>query len=288
MLKAILGGAAGIALIASTMAFGSASAQTPMVQPRAIDACTTIDTAGAYIVGLNLQSTAGDCIDISAPNVALNLGSHTIAGAGTGHGVGVRVLAGAENAHLSNGIVRGFDEGIVVDAPGARIGRMTVEDNLTTGVLLQNADNSAVADSIAVDNGAYGLAVQGSNGVSILSSYTARNGVYGIWLNDVSYSFVAANRVGPAGSAGIVLGCSPDGSFGGRNCAADTHNQIKHNSIDAGNGFGIVLSAHAAANAIVGNTNSNGSYGAFDMDATCGSNVWQGNTFTTSNASCIG
>jgi hypothetical protein len=287
MNRLIVGGAAGAALLASALVAGSAaSAQTPAAQTQPITACGTIDAAGSYIVGADLQSATGDCIDIAAPNASLDLGNHTIDGC-RGDGGGVHILAGADNARVVNGTVSSFVYGVEADAPFAHIIRMTLTDNVSGGVLLRNADNSRIARSYALDNGAYGLAVQSSNGVSIVDSGTAGSGTYGIWLDDASYSFVAGNRVGPAGSAGIFLGCSPSGDIGEVGCASETHNLIEQNSVDAGNGIGIVLGVQADTNTVAGNVNSNGTYGAFDANATCGSNVWQGNRFTAANATCI-
>lgn len=288
MLATVLSGAAGIALLASAVGIGSAAAQTPAVQPRPINACTTIASSGSYVVGTDLHASMGDCIDIAAPNVALDLGSRTLSGSSMGVGIGVHILSGAENVWIANGTISGFEYGVVSDAPHAHLTRLTVENNLASGILLRNASASTISGSYVVNNALYGISVQSSDHVSILNTRTQGSGTYGIWLNAVSSSVVSRDHVGPAGAAGIYLGCSPNAVFLAQGCAANQHNMMTNNQIDAGNGLGIVLGVHADANTIADNANSNGAYGAFDANATCGTNDWYGNSFTAVNAACIG
>ncbi len=63
------------------MLSGEVSAQT-------ISSCTTISSAGNYVLGTDIMNDAGTaCINIVSSNVILDGGGHTITGNGAGNGV---------------------------------------------------------------------------------------------------------------------------------------------------------------------------------------------------------
>jgi parallel beta-helix repeat protein len=287
MYKRLLAAALTPILLMSGIGLGAAQAQSPQNSPTPISACTTLGAAGSYVVTNDLPGSALGCIDITAANVTLDLGGHTLAGDGQGNGVGVRVFAGALNARIANGTINGFAYGIFADAPYTQIYRLTVSNSASGGILLTHATNSQIDGSYISNSGMYGISLADSHGASVTNTRLFSDGVYGVWLNGASNSFLARNQIGPAGNAGIYLGCSPNAAFLAANCAANTHNDIVFNTIDAGQGIGIALSLQASDSLITNNTVTNGLYSAFDSDASCGSNVWRDNHFATPNAACI-
>ena len=105
-----LGVAAGLA-IALMLVHGTARAEEEVSAATtacgtSISACgCTITKAGTYTVTASLSASGGDCIDIKASNVILNVQKKGITGPGSGTstGAGIHVLKSSSRAFIEGG-----------------------------------------------------------------------------------------------------------------------------------------------------------------------------------------
>jgi hypothetical protein len=127
---------------------------------RSIDACTTIEQPGTYVLSTDLEGGDGPCIAVRAPDVTLDGNGHAVA-AGSGTGVAV----GSDRGELANVTVAdlrigGGTDGLVA----AGVGRIDVV-NVTAvgqsrdGIAVTDADTVAVADTVVRGSGRYGVYV---------------------------------------------------------------------------------------------------------------------------------
>lgn len=154
----------------------------------------TISVPGSYKLSGNLTVTGGSGIVITANGVTLDLNGFTIDGGGTCTGTPVTSCSGGSgargvdaesvnNAHIRNGVVRGFQNQGVSVAP------------FTTGY-------SIVEDIRATENGNDGIKMQGGTGI-IRGSTSNRNGASGISASDGA--LVIANVVSGNKGAGLFF-----------------------------------------------------------------------------------
>jgi parallel beta-helix repeat protein len=116
-----------------------------------------------------LQSNVGPCptngahgIVIGADNITLNLNGRTVIGSsGTGEGAGI-YLKGRSGVTITNGTVRDFDGGVVVEG-GTRntVSRMTTRENIgvvagtryADGIAILSSTHNRVTRNLVVHNG---------------------------------------------------------------------------------------------------------------------------------------
>lgn len=163
-LRRLLPGLPVLGLLASALAFaGPASAATV--------SCGDIITEDT-----TLQADLGPCpgpfaLTIGADDVTLDLGRFTVSGSeaeGDGGGIHFDSVTGST---LQNGVVEGFDAGVVLHRGGGNtVRRVAVQDNVNIeveseygdGVLILSSSDNRVQDNVIQRNGRY-------SGVSIVS-----------------------------------------------------------------------------------------------------------------------
>ena len=174
-----------------------------------ISACCTITKAGTYQVmasGGSLSSMSGDCIDVAAARVSLNLNEAQITGSGSG--VGVHVLSGATNAIVMGGAgsgatITGFTTGLQTDASLGFFALISVENSAGDGVVVNGTQNT-FADISEASNHGHGL-VDNADGLALLGFFTDNNGNDGITVNSANnIRFDSVSSDGNQGN-GIVL-----------------------------------------------------------------------------------
>ena len=139
-------------------------------------------------------SCSGHGISIEAGGVTLDLGGHTITGAG-GESVGVMTLG--ERATVANGTIRGFGKGVWSDgADGVLVSAATLERN---GVAV-DCDYSAgcSVNRSRVRANTVGVSLSAPDGGELVRSFVSGNRVYdnGIGISLTEYLVtVSANRV---------------------------------------------------------------------------------------------
>ena len=128
-----------------------------------------------------LNGSAVSAIVISAPNVTLDLGGHTISGVGTksaASGIEAVVPVGliVENVRVFNGTVQGFgNTGLLLNVNSVSVESVRSLDNGARGIHV--ALNGTVMDCMAMENGTAGIQIAMGRVLNTVASY---NGTYGI------------------------------------------------------------------------------------------------------------
>ncbi|PSP89256.1 hypothetical protein BRC90_05100 [Halobacteriales archaeon QS_4_69_34] len=197
-LVAVTAVAALAALVVATVGTAPAAAQATT-----IDSCTVIDSPGSYRLAGDIAGGAdGPCIEITASDVVLDGGEHTLAGPvvrstdSLGDGNDGIYAHGTTAAPLTNVTVAdlttvGFDNGTHFEnVDGGEVRGVTARRAVMNAIMLDAADGNRVVDSRVVNNSetaendltgaARGLYVSGS----------ANNVVRDVTLRDNKYSFL--------------------------------------------------------------------------------------------------
>lgn len=275
------------AIVFTMAATGIASAQNECGSSITMCGCT-ITSPGTYTIGADLTATQGltsrnGCIDVAAEKVTLITEGHQIIGAGSGTGIGIHLLSGAETVFLEGGgtngagvsttftTLKGWQYGLESDASDV-VSDFFDYNNNTTGVFLQRARNNNINDFGANGNTVYGVWIKGGSGNQINCSGASNNGVAGTYLG--------CSSTGPSGQA-----CEEDEGTSNGNLIYD------HGGQNFGTGaqqYGIAVERGSKRNTLMdlftyGNTVDD----LFDGNLNCDKNLWQINTFKTVNQTCI-
>ena len=177
----------------------------------------TIATQGIYCLTGNLSTSigSGSAIDIQTNNVTLDLNGYKLGGLGAGDGTQANgiVAFSRKNITIKNGIVRGFNVGIFLNAPppytsssGHVVKGILADQNTSVGIQVVGVGNTVSNDTVVdtggstVTNTAIGIRVVGSGAklaANTISTTSAKSTAtaYGIYLNTANYSLVQNNTV---------------------------------------------------------------------------------------------
>lgn len=226
-----------------------------------------------------LHGDLGPCpnngLIVATDGVKLDLNGHSIIGvASTGDGAGV-LVRNARGVKVTNGTVRGFDGGVVIENGGANsVTHITARDNIGQsaaqfalvnrygdGIAVLGSSDNHIADNTTVNNGPFsgiGLYERPDNDHTYPAAPTERNSVMGNVVQDNR-----ACRVNRA--TGNPSTCDNDGIRVEPGAGPD--NMIKDNVV-RGNGLdGIAIFSDADENVIMRNVvQANGFFGAVTGD----------------------
>ena len=131
-----------------------------LVSSTSIASCTVIDESGYYELTSDVtDSNAGACLTVTAGDVTIDGGGHTVDGIGDSGSVGIRV-AGSEGARVTNVTVRNVE--------------LT---NWANGINATYADDVSVEDVTVSGAGAKGIALAPVGGTVEVRETTVRDGV---------------------------------------------------------------------------------------------------------------
>jgi len=312
---------AGVTLIAAAGLLGLA--ETTVASSISISSCKPTFTAGkagaTYTVKAALTAGAGaDCIHVTAPGVTIDLGGFTLTGkpkSGT-HPTGIVILPKAAGALITTtttgGSITGFATGIVDEASSARIENLSVADNTTTGIEIMGTgsgstpfvDGSVVADNIIDGNGNYGVYMQDTIHCMVdRNNQISDSADIGVWIKNTASAAVLAdnvvswNQLNEIGGTRIEVGYTGVPSTCSTIAGASAGNIIANNSVPFDPGanslYGIGVECDSAVeDTVYGNDVGSGAGTADDLfdgntSPPCDSDRWAGNTFASSNQSCI-
>ena len=237
----------------------------------------TINSPGNYFLRADCLAPIGFPITITASDVTLHLMGNTI---------------------RSPGLVGSFGGfGIIArDVSNVRIlGPGTITGDFTNAVLFQDVSNSVVKNVSFDDNGV-GIFLFESNGNKIFRNEFHNNGV-GIFLIESDDNQIEGNEANN-NSVGIFLEGSNDNKIE-RNETNENRdigillnrshdNKIEGNEANDNEDFGILLLGFTNGNHITKNSARRNGIDLKDTNPTCGNNLWEDNTFDTSDPSfCI-
>jgi len=234
-----------------------------------------ISTPGCYVINndLTASSDSGDCIQITAPDVYLNLADgESITGTGASStGNGIHVTSTAVGATIVNGFVSSFNVGILAEAR-VRLEGPFVELSNADGIQLSNAPGSKIVGAIAIYNGYNaGIEIDGSNGCS-LTNVAASDNPTGILVSGSSGTDISnATNISGNDNWGIVVTPANSAPFAPSNGANISGSYIYNNGHD-----GIWLLGSKAGKVSANQIYGNGRVGVW-VDASSGNEVG-GNT----------
>jgi parallel beta-helix repeat protein len=204
-----------------------------------------------------LDSDVGPCVGdglvVATDGVTLDLGGHTVSGAGTGAGVRVARHTGVE---VTGGTIEGFHTGLVLDeADGNHIWSLTLRDNLRQGITVAGSDANVVEKNSLLDNDGDAIRLGLSDG-NVVRKNIAVGNVFGIGVADFSDgNLVEKNSVSATGVFGIAV------------FSSSIDNRVEKNDVRGTLlGDGIIVAADSSGTQITKNvTNGNGDDG-IDID----------------------
>jgi hypothetical protein len=266
-------------------------------------------------VALTSSSASIACIDITAPNVVLNLGGNNLTGPGGAvTAAGVHVESSAKNVFIEakNAKITGFDNGIEDDADGMTFDAGSLNGNSANGMLINGASNSALDDSLANTNGVagvlimngsndqvhdsdtdsnalYGVEIDGGSANVVQDTNVKSNGTYGIWIRGSSSNRVHDVDATLNANTGIYIGCADTTGPGGA-CSTPgtgTLNVLEDGPVSGNSVAGIGIDTGDLQTQVGHNNTAGNGTDLVDENASCGTNLWFLNKFTTASQVCI-
>jgi parallel beta-helix repeat protein len=269
-------------------------------QAQQVTTCgTTIRGPGNYTLAADIGPCSGDGVTITASDVTFDLAGHTISGISTPAScntgepqIGITVTTGASNVQIGGGTVTGFVDGIAFGASDSRVASMRVANNCINGMVVSNATSVTVDASTVTGNGSDGLLLLDADASSVQANDVSSNGRYGVALVAGSdRNTIRDNSLKGNGGGGLVLIGGTDTRIL-RNLAQGNlqgialhtgDNVVEGNIAGANQTVGITIAEDGAGhNRLTGNTaTGNGAFDLTDVNANCGTNLWQDGIFVT-------
>lgn len=169
----------------------------------AVPACGSTITADTTLTAD--LSCPGDGLVVAAPNVILDLGGHTIDGAGFAAGAaGVRVIGGATGVTVKAGRIQDFRFGVAVDrdAPGASLTGLTLA-GAGDGANVASAGTTLRANRFLANSGS-ALVLTGAD--ALVRGNVLYDNAAGMLIVGSSRSSIVANQiVGDGGEDGGIF-----------------------------------------------------------------------------------
>jgi len=239
------------------------AATTHTISPTACG--VVISTAGCYnMTPVNLTATtdAGDCIQITAPNVYLNLRGSMMTGTGaTSTGNGVHVTSTATGATLVDAeFISGFNIGILAEAR-VRLESPLAQNNNSDGIKLINAASSKIVDGQSFSNGGNGVEILNSNAYVLASPQAESNALSGIVVTtsnsgDITNATATSNTLSgvtlntATGTNISALNASNNSTYG-LELISSKSNKIFPTTINSNGIYGVYLK-ESASNVLTG------------------------------------
>ncbi|HVN90106.1 MAG TPA: hypothetical protein VMT61_09860 [Candidatus Binataceae bacterium] len=258
---------------------------TACVDPIISCGCT-ITKKGVYHVTKDLNSTqpltpAGNCLEVKASNVVLDLEAHAITGPGVAaanNNTGIYINAGSPYLTLTGGsptggtsLISGWSVGVGSDSNLGTISDIETDLN-DVGIELLHST---------------------SNNVTFWGAYD--NIDVGLWVRQGQKNYIAygdaGNSISPATQkVGILVGCGATATAAGVNCSGKSagksvQNNIQYAYVNDNTFYGIALDTNATGNVVISIQGvSNITDDLFDSNAACDSNDWLNNIAGDSTA----
>lgn len=284
---------------------------------------------GTYTVTDDLDAgqgltKSGNCLEVSAHHVILDLQGHAIIGNGTG--IGILILSSAHDttvqgtdlSETAQAIINSWKVGLEDDADNVVIelfrqiggNSFNPHGNAGDGILLQNASNATLANFNASFNGGAGIDVRGGSSNRVLncdaiSNTTAGvimtssnlntitnctisgNAGYGVWLDTSKQDQIFTSSLNGNGKIGLLIGCHAEGTCHG--IKGSSLNHVSSSGANGNQGAGVTVERGSFNNQIT-NMSSAGNGGSSDLidnNFSCDGNNWFNNAFGDASQSCI-
>jgi hypothetical protein len=259
--------------------------------PTLVTACGTLSASDTiyYITGNLTETGTGTCITLSGTGSALLLNGFNIIGPGaTSTGDGIHITGTSDVIEGFNGTVEGFEIGII-DTGGGSVGDdFNVTDNVT-GLELASTATTRFINFSSFSNTGNGVFINDcGEHCSVLDFSTTDNGANGLLIEGSTFPaadvFIAVDN----DASGVAVGGTAGGDKNTHAVIADAFTSspvgVSDNTSD-----GIVIgTSDATSNDFVTTIEASGNaIDLFDMNTTCGDNLWFNNSFTSSKAGSV-
>ena len=275
-----------------------------------ITACgCTINKGGTYTVANNLDASQGltqqgDCIDVAAPFVELNVNSFTVIGNGTGDGIRVlpaahnTIIEGATPGASGQAVINGWNVGVMVGANSTVVEHFNpiggtgkdgdTKGNVSAGIVIQGVSDCTADGIISAYNGTCvlvanssrvrifnftatqsdgsGIQVQNSSAGTFLNMSATNNGLYGMVLLNSDQNQISDFGATDNGAAGISLGCDPHGPVTcPGNRQPSARNKVSNGGANTNGRPGLVINAGSSNNQVTAVSASGNNKGGSDL-----------------------
>ncbi|MBI4020451.1 MAG: S8 family serine peptidase, partial [Candidatus Aenigmarchaeota archaeon] len=212
--------------------------------------CADLDKNGTFYLTSNITAD-GDCINVTANDVALDCGGHAITGNGTGFGISAQ---GKSNVTVRNCTIKMFNTGIDYYQVTSSYTANNTFDNNYFGAILNSSANGVISGNIINNSNSNisanaGVFIISSSGNTV-NSNIIQDMIAPIYLLSSSSNTIASN-IARGGFIGIILDSSSSNNlvhsnslsfnFAGIQVSNSSLNNINNNSIFS-NDFGIAIS----------------------------------------------
>lgn len=222
---------------------------------------TTISQSGHYILTRDISVTTNtQVINISAPNVTLDLNGKTISSASTTVGV-INLDINISNATIRNGYLNGGYSGIqynggAVVPPRIFLENLTIRNTANNGIVLIDVAHAEVIACKIFSAGYSGIYV--TNETAAFTGKVNNNTINGVQADGIYIDNIRSGEI--RNNTIQNFGINPGSGYGGIGVAAlpginAEGNLIKGNTISAGlnNNYGIWLMGYSDNNLIIDN-----------------------------------
>ena len=278
-----------VALLLTLTNLASAAPKPTSCTPSISSCGCTVTQAGTFTVAEDLNASQGltkngNCLEVSADHVILDLMGHAIIGNGAGIGILIQnsghdtTVQGTDSSEpTAQAIINTWKIGLEDDANNVTIelfrqiggNVFNQHGNAGDGVLIQNASGVTVANFNASFNGGTGVNIQGggnnrvmncdsisnagngfivaSSNVNTISNCSINaNAGYGVWLNVANQNQIFTSGLNGNGKIGLLVGCHKEGK-----CTGNKGSDLNHFSSSGANGnSGAGLTAKRAVRTI--------------------------------------
>jgi parallel beta-helix repeat protein len=265
-------------------------AETPCGHP--------LNVAGAhYVLTGDLECTgAVNGLVITADNVTLHLGGHTISNTTCGDSAdiaGVYAIGGLTGVRIEGGTISGFNDGISLSSSHSFVTGTKVTGACYHGILVQ-ADHNVIEKNLVTASG-YGVALVPATYTLVRWNDLSGNAdgvvISGTDSNDNTVEDnIITNNTLPGGGTGVFLANGTRNNVL-NNAISYNHvgvavyasgNQVKSNIVSGNTGTGIAINDDGNGSSVTENkVFGSGGVDLADLNAVCGTNTWLDNIFKT-------
>ncbi len=281
-----------VALAALTLYMGL-SGFAAAANPTLISKCGfTIMEPGFYQASANLSSAQGltrngDCIDIFASGVFLDLDDYTV----TGPGLSPTTRSEYVGIHVFEGAAKVFLEA----NSGQRVNNVSFNSVAGWTYGVENEADRFTLDNFEAQGNQVGVLVKGAKNSTITDLLAFNNTKYGVWL--IGSSQIQVTRVRPVNNAdtGVEVGCREDDkpvTFW-HECHEFSNHNAFFNINPAGSPqqpqqYGVRIEGGNSDNLVTNiYTGGDSQFDLFDGNPDCGGNLWVTLPSLTRNRTCV-
>src|SRR5713101_3723852 len=177
----------------------------PAAAQTSVDSCgSTLSSSGSYVVKGTLTASSGNCIEVTAPNVILDLSDGTLVGPGDS-GTAVLIHKQAKGAFVFGGVLQGWDVGVEVDSARTVVSDTDISRGANTGVFLNGARKAVVADIDVSDIRQVGVHVRSSSFCTVENVDASTNGEFGFWVESSRNIRLLRDDASESGDTAVFL-----------------------------------------------------------------------------------